>query len=84
MVLDLKINKFFHRFLMGKLLKYSHNIFIYQLQSFSSPVKVKDMENNVFSEATPNCLAKCFGQPSPDALVKIEITLASTINVARP
>ena len=32
----------------------------------------------------PNCLEKCFGQPPPDALVKIKITPESTINVARP
>ena len=41
---DLKFKLFFHRFLMRKRLKYLHNIFIYQLQSFSSPVKVKNME----------------------------------------
>ena len=68
---------------MRKRLKYLHNMFIYQLQSFSSPVKVP-WKHNIFSGAALNCLAKCFGQPPPDALVKIEITLASTINVARP
>ena len=39
------------------------------------------------AKATPissSSLAKCFGQPPPDALVKIEITLASTDNDPRP
>ena len=40
-------------------------------------------KNNIFSEAATFCLAKCFGQPLSDALVKIEITLASLDNVPR-
>ena len=32
----------------------------------------------------PSTTIKSFHQPPPDALVKIEITLGSTINVARP
>ena len=47
-------------------------------------VRIKEIwKNNIFSEAAPNCLEKCFGQPPVDALVKIEITLASTGNVPR-
>ena len=41
---DLKFMLFFHRVLMRKWLKYVNNIFIYQLHSFSSPVKVKNKE----------------------------------------
>ena len=53
-------------------------------KTFLVQIRYKIWKNNIFSEAAPNCLAKCFGQPPPDALVKIEITLASTGSVPRP
>ena len=53
-------------------------------KTFTVRIKLKTWKNNIFTEAAPNCLVKCFHQPQPDALVKIEITLASTVNVARP
>ena len=86
---DLKIKYYFHHFSIQKWLKYLHYIWricINQLKSFSSSEfkKKRKWKNNIFSEAAPNCLAKCFGQPQPDALVKIKITPRSTINVARP
>ena len=64
---------------MAEILAQHINLSITNMLQFS--LSKKTWKNNVFSEAALNCLAKCFGQPPPDALVKTEITLASTGNV---